>query len=1322
MANESIIRHDVIQLDFISNIKELTKLNKEVDELKKKLGGVGGEGIENIKEKAEETQKPLKKLKENVGNVSKKLTDLGKKAATTAFNGLKKIAGISFKALTVGITGIAAAVGKIAYESVQAYGEFEQLKGGMEKIFDQANTKQIMKDANKAYLDLGMSANAYLRTINDTGANFASTMGDQKGYETARTGMLAISNYASGTGKSIDLLSEKFTMITRASSSYQSIADQFSGVLPATSKDFLAQAQAAGFLEKGYKKLTDVPIAEYQEAVAKMLEKGVSALGLTGNTAAEAEGTVTGSLGMMKATWDNLLVSFGTGERLDENFDIFISAVEAFGKQTIPIVEKSLTGISKVVEKLSPIIAEKLPTLAEELLPPLIKAAIELAKGLIKALPSIIKTVAETIVDVFGEQFPIIGKIGDFFKNNANSIATAIKKLIPVVIALVAAFKGFKMIKGITSLFGGSSTGGEGAGEKSGGLFGGLAQFAKISPKTVLKGMANLAIVIGGLVILAAAVMAISPYLAKLSDFQSLIEVISVITVLGVVGTALAKAAGTVGNIPVVTVLKGLANIAIIVAGMSALYLLIGAVSLINFNISRILYIAVVIGVLGTVGAAVTLFAGIAGLIPIPVVLAGLANIALVLGGITGIVVAFGALTKISGFTEFLTKGGEVLAQIFGIIGDMVGSLVGGALEAISNALPAIGENLAAFGTNLKPLFSCFEGVNMQGLGDFFLGLAGFLGALAADKIVSIFGGKTDFAGISTGLGDLAGEGTKKFLDMVKNIEEPAFTNAKLFFEALDGISSLPNAGGIGQYFSGKNDFSGVATGLGDLTGEGVKGFFTMVQGFEATAFDNAKLFFEALGNISKLPNAGGIGQWFSGENDFSGIAEGLKSLSSDGIKSFFTMVNELDIDKLNGLWDSLKNAGKLTADKLSIVIDESISTLVDKISKLPQKMGDALKNNSKGLSDGFVSMWKAAVEASVAPVNKLLDGANHILKEFGSDKKVIEWKPYARGTGGHKGGNALVNDGRGAELIQMPNGRTFIPNGRNVFIPNAPKGMKVLPASQTARLMGKHSPTFRYAEGIGDIDIWSYFDNASGLISKLTSGISYDGMSGFARNLGQGMVSTFSGAMTSWVKKLFEEEGGKSLASYVASKGVGQWRSTVIRALKMEGQYSAANVKRTLYQMQTESGGNPYAINLWDSNAKKGIPSKGLMQVIDPTFRAYAREGFNKNIYDPLSNILASIRYATSRYGSLAKAYQGHGYANGVGAKSIELPQYTPSSSISNSSTTETNTYAPSFTLNISGTGDDRAMARKVKRWIAEAMEETFEGLSSKNRVIREV
>lgn len=115
-----------------------------------------------------------------------------------------------------------------------------------------------------------------------------------------------------------------------------------------------------------------------------------------------------------------------------------------------------------------------------------------------------------------------------------------------------------------------------------------------------------------------------------------------------------------------------------------------------------------------------------------------------------------------------------------------------------------------------------------------------------------------------------------------------------------------------------------------------------------------------------------------------------------------------------------------------------------------------------------------------------------------------------------------------------------------------------------------------------------------------------------------------------------------------VGGSGVERWRNVAIRALKMTGQYSAGNLNALLNQMRTESNGNPKAINLWDPNAMKGTPSKGLMQVIDPTFRAYAMPGFNSNIYDPLSNILASIRYALATYGSLTNAYRGVGYENG--------------------------------------------------------------------------
>jgi hypothetical protein len=66
------------------------------------------------------------------------------------------------------------------------------------------------------------------------------------------------------------------------------------------------------------------------------------------------------------------------------------------------------------------------------------------------------------------------------------------------------------------------------------------------------------------------------------------------------------------------------------------------------------------------------------------------------------------------------------------------------------------------------------------------------------------------------------------------------------------------------------------------------------------------------------------------------------------------------------------------------------------------------------------------------------------------------------------------------------------------------------------------------------------------------------------------------------------------------------------------------------------ESSGNPRAINLWDSNAAKGIPSKGLLQVIDPTFNAYHVAGTSFDVYDPVANITAACNYAAARYGSI--------------------------------------------------------------------------------------
>ncbi|MEJ2888682.1 transglycosylase SLT domain-containing protein [Actinomycetospora aeridis] len=70
---------------------------------------------------------------------------------------------------------------------------------------------------------------------------------------------------------------------------------------------------------------------------------------------------------------------------------------------------------------------------------------------------------------------------------------------------------------------------------------------------------------------------------------------------------------------------------------------------------------------------------------------------------------------------------------------------------------------------------------------------------------------------------------------------------------------------------------------------------------------------------------------------------------------------------------------------------------------------------------------------------------------------------------------------------------------------------------------------------------------------------------------------------------------------------------------------------------IEHESGGDPDAINNWDSNATKGTPSQGLMQTIGPTFDAHKLPGHD-DIRNPIDNIIAGVRYAIERYGSVSQ------------------------------------------------------------------------------------
>lgn len=354
------------------------------------------------------------------------------------------------------------------------------------------------------------------------------------------------------------------------------------------------------------------------------------------------------------------------------------------------------------------------------------------------------------------------------------------------------------------------------------------------------------------------------------------------------------------------------------------------------------------------------------------------------------------------------------------------------------------------------------------------------------------------------------------------------------------------------------------------------------------------------------------------------------------------------------------------------------------------QKRED-IKSNLKPIAQWFKDIFKSAYNGITSIFNKIggyfntvagwikspvlgavkaiANAVNWVYGKLGGDGDLINvsgLNKYASGTNGvARDSFGVVNDQSGntyRELVQYPNGQTVIPTGRNVVLP-MPKGTKVMPAGQTAALMGI-TGVKKYKSGIGN-----FFGSTADKISDIASNIfSYikdpkkllkaaiDKFTDLTGALEPGItiaktaVNSLFETAVSKIKGFFDSFGA---VNYKPSAGVEQWRGLAKQALLLTNQFSESNLNALLTQMMHESGGNPNAINNWDINAIRGIPSKGLMQVIDPTFHANAMAGFNTNIYDPLSNMIAAINYTVKRYGSLyagwtARGYKG--YANGIG------------------------------------------------------------------------
>ncbi|MBE0185623.1 hypothetical protein E6W43_04060 [Bacillus sp. seq1] len=517
----------------------------------------------------------------------------------------------------------------------------------------------------------------------------------------------------------------------------------------------------------------------------------------------------------------------------------------------------------------------------------------------------------------------------------------------------------------------------------------------------------------------------------------------------------------------------------------------------------------------------------------------------------------------------------------------------------------------------------------------------------------------------------------------------------------------------------------------------------------------------------------------------FKGLFTGNFRMMWDGVKQIFSsavgMVKKLVSNMGSAItdrWLYIKNKVALLAFELRKKVMDRFNDLVEGAKKLPGRIGDGIKNMAHKAVSGVTSLANKLAGALGKGVNGVIGGVNWVLDKIGlKDKHIPKWEvpKYAHGTGGHPGGPAILGDGKGAnagpEMYRTPSGHVGLSPATDTLM-NLPKGTEVLSAKQTRAALAGVPAYAKGTEGniftkawngvksvagkVKDValDVFDYIGHPSKLLTKVLEkmGVSAPSMAGSFGDIAKGAfnfvkdkaVGFVKGKMSSYAES-FSGGGSKAVKKWVAQalsiKGLGSEYAGALETIAMK-----------------ESGGNPNVVNNWDSNAKAGHPSQGLMQFIPSTFNAHKEPGHG-NIKNPVDQILAAINYLNSRYGGILKhpglvsmAHGGpyRGYATGGVINSPQVAAlgengfreyvittepryrnqslgmyaalgrelgadtgYTPEKAATSSNSSSVNiTFNPS--INVKVEGGSEGAETKVKKAVTETFDEVFDMLKS--------
>ena len=235
---------------------------------------------------------------------------------------------------------------KLGKAALDAYAQFEQLEGGVNKIFGKEAAQTVMKNANEAYKTAGMSANQYMETVTNFSASLIQSMGGntEAAAKVADMAIRDMSDNANTFGTNMQSIQDAYQGFAKQNYTMLDNLKLGYGGTKTEMERLLSDAEKLTGKKYDISNLNDV----YEAIHAIQTEYNI-----TGTTSKEASKTIEGSMNSMKASWQNLLTAMGSGKGINESLQQFLDSLGTVAKNVAPValnILKSLvTGLIKAV-------------------------------------------------------------------------------------------------------------------------------------------------------------------------------------------------------------------------------------------------------------------------------------------------------------------------------------------------------------------------------------------------------------------------------------------------------------------------------------------------------------------------------------------------------------------------------------------------------------------------------------------------------------------------------------------------------------------------------------------------------------------------------------------------------------------------------------------------------------------------------------------------------------------------------------------------------------------------------------------------------------